>query len=428
MWMKKKLLFCIHNNFFLRHYFSDLKRLEKNFEITILTTNYLINDQYQDRENILRKVKIKDIFYIPFYKSRLERSIYSILSTHIYLFKLKKLINFSEFDICVTDSNFFIWQRIIIDKYISKDCIKIGVATGSIALDLSIFKKLIIGENIDQYINKLHKLRKYNPQKRIPEKNFNKKIYNIKKRFCDVFLDRKFLSYLFQFQNFNYKKKDLKILETDNFDYKVLFHYSNYIFWRNIYNKKETVILAKHSNNCNCKTKKKDKFLFLSSWVSEHDNDEILRQIKHIINFFKLKTKESSDMSEIHIKHHPEECEQNIEKINAEFKKNLPKNTKIVFINKSKLLSEIACNYSMAFGMMSTSLADVRNSCEFIKVYCLKSISTKEHGNDYFLKLLNEDIIFYDDFKGAPDKNLNSYEKYIENHEKIYFSDFIRKI
>ena len=82
----------------------------------------------------------------------------------------------------------------------------------------------------------------------------------------------------------------------------------------------------------------------------------------------------------------------------------------------------------MAFGMMSTSLADVRNSCEFIKVYCLKSISTKEHGNDYFLKLLNEDIIFYDDFKGAPDKNLNSYEKYIENHEKIYFSDFIRKI
>ena len=73
--------------------------------------------------------------------------------------------------------------------------------------------------------------------------------------------------------------------------------------------------------------------------MSEHDNDEILRQIKHIINFFKLKTKESSDMSEIHIKHHPEECEQNIEKINAEFKKTYPKNTKIVFINKSKLLS-----------------------------------------------------------------------------------------
>ena len=65
--------------------------------------------------------------------------------------------------------------------------------------------------------------------------------------------------------------------------------------------------------------------------MSEHDNDEILRQIKHIINFFKLKTKESSDMSEIHIKHHPEEeCEQNIERINAEFKK-LTKNTKNCF-------------------------------------------------------------------------------------------------
>ena len=87
----------------------------------------------------------------------------------------------------------------------------------------SIFKT----KNIPKPLIKIYKINYINLGNIIHKdsrKNFNKKIYNIKKRFCDVFLDRKFLSYLFQFQNFNYKKKDLKILETDNFDYKVLFH------------------------------------------------------------------------------------------------------------------------------------------------------------------------------------------------------------
>ena len=426
--MKKKLLFCIHNHFFLKHYILDLKKLEKDYEITILTSNYLIEKPIKDKEDILQKVKIKDIFFIPFYKIGLERSIYTILSTHIYLLRLKKLIKFKEFDVCVTDSKFFIWQRIVLDKYISKNCKKVGVTTGSIALDLSIFKKLIMGENIEKYIDKLHKLRKYNPEKRVPEKNFYKKLFNIKKRFLDIFLDRKFLSYLFHFQNFNYKERDLKILETDNVDYKVLFHYSNFIFWRSIYPKKENVIFAKHANNCCCKDGQKKKILFLSSSMWGDDKDKILKQIKSVINFFNIKNNEHSEISEIHIKHHPEEQDQNIEKINAEFKKNFSKNIKIVFIDKSKLLNDIVCNYSIAFGMMSTALVDAKNSCEFIKVYCLKSISINEYGDDYYLKLFNEDIVFYDDFKDKPDENINLFKKYIENHNKTDFSDFLRKI
>ncbi len=426
--MKKKILFCIHNYFFLKHYILDLKRLENDYEITIVTSNYLIKNQKNAEEEILQKIKIKNIFFIPFYKVGLERSMLTILSTHLYLLKLKQKISFEKFDICVTDSKFFIWQRIIIDKYISKNCKKIGVATGSIALDLSIFKKLIIGENIEKYISKLHKLRKYNSEKRVPEKNYIKKIINIRKRFLDIFFDRKLLSYLFQFQNFNYKKNDLKIYETDNFDYKVLFHYSNFIFWRNIYKIKENVIFAKHFNNCICKTEKKDKFLFLSSLMWERDKGEALKQVKSIVNFFMIKNKEPLDIVEIHIKHHPMESDQNINKINAEFTKNFPKNTKIVFVDKSKLLTDIACNYSIAFGMMGTALVDVRNSCKHIKVYCLKSLSVKEYGNDYFLKLFNEDIIFYDDFKDTLDENLNLYKEYIQNYDKIDFSDFLRKI
>jgi len=76
---------------------------------------------------------------------------------------------------------------------------------------------------------------------------------------------------------------------------------------------------------------------------------------------------------------------------------------------------------------MSTSLVDVRNACKFIKVYCLKSLSTKEYGNDYFLKLLNEDIVFYDDLKDSTDENLHLYKRYVQNHNKVDFSDFLRK-
>ena len=425
--MKKKLLFCIHNYFYLKHYIVDLKKLRKDYEVTILTTNYLVKNSKFEKNYILQEIKIENIFFIPFYQRGLERPMSTILSTHLYLLKLKQQINFNEFDICVTDSKFFIWQRIILEKYVSKKCKKIGIMTGSIALDLSVFKKLILGENIENFINKLHKLRQYNPEKRVPEKNFFKKIFNIKKRFLDIFFDRKILSYLFQSQNFDYKEKDFKILETDDFDYKVLFHYSNFIFWRKIYKKKENVIFAKHANNCKCNNSQKNKFLFLSSMLWGRNKEEISEQIKSIINFFKTKNNDSSNKVEIHIKHHPEESDQIIENINRELKKNITEKIKIVFVDKSKLLNDIACDYSIAFGMMSTALVDVKNACKFIKVYCLKSLSIKEYGNEYFLKLFNENINFYDDIKDLPDENLQKYQRYIQNYDKIDFSDFLKK-
>ena len=60
--MKKKLLFCIHNHFYLKHYILDLKKLEKDFEISILTSNYLIKNPKLEKDSIFREIKIKDIF------------------------------------------------------------------------------------------------------------------------------------------------------------------------------------------------------------------------------------------------------------------------------------------------------------------------------------------------------------------------------
>ena len=90
--MKKKILFCIHNYFFLRSYILDLKRLEKNFDITIIVSNYLIDDKKKEESIKLKKeINFKNFFIVPYYKNgEMKRSFSSILYTHLYLLKKKK--------------------------------------------------------------------------------------------------------------------------------------------------------------------------------------------------------------------------------------------------------------------------------------------------------------------------------------------------
>ena len=425
--MKKKLLFCIHNYFFLKHYILDLKQLEKYFEITIITSNYLVTDQNYEYKKLNEETNIKNIYFVPFYKEEMQRSLYSIFLTHLFLIRLKKKINFKKFDTCITDSKFFIWERIIIDNFLYKKCRLIGVATSSMPLDLSVFKKVLEGESIDNFVNKLHKLRQYKIGNRVKEKKFYLKLKNIKNRYLDIIVDRKILSYIFYFRNFNYKKYDLNIMETDNFDYKIIFHYANYLFWKKLYKKKDNVILAVHENSCSCENKNKDKILFISSSWQE-SKEKISDQIDKIINFLKIKTSEYPLINEFHVKHHPMESNQKINFINDLFIEKIGKTIKLRFIDKEHSLNEIACDYQISYGMMSTALSDVKKACNKNKVYCLKSINVDEFGDDYFLKLLNEDIIFYDDIKNEVDKNANQYDKYIQNVNKVKFSNFIKDI
>jgi hypothetical protein len=92
---------------------------------------------------------------------------------------------------------------------------------------------------------------------------------------------------------------------------------------------------------------------------------------------------------------------------------------KVKFLDTRTSLYDIACNYDIAFGMTSTALVDIKKNCNKIKVYCLKSLSVHEYGKNYFLKLLNEDIIFYDDIKNCFDSNMNIYKKtFIKIHRK----------
>ena len=425
--MKKKLLFCIHNYFFLKHYILDLKNLEKDFEITVITSNYLVTNQKDEHIKFNEQTNIKDLFFVPFYKHKMERSFSSIFSTHLFLMRLKKKINFNKFDTCITDSKFFIWQRIIADNFLHKKCRFIGVATGSIPLDLSVFKKLLKGESIDNFINNLHKLRHYDTGKRKKEKNLYLKLQNIKNRYLDILVDRKIFSYFFYFRNFNYKKYDLNIMETDNYDYKITFHYANYVFWSKWYKKKESVILATHENNCSCNHENKDKILFVSSsWMDS--KEKISDQVDKIINFLKKKMNEFPNIKEFHIKHHPMENEQMIKIINDLFLDKISQTVMLKFIDKEQSLNEIACDYQISYGMMSSALNDLKNACNKTKVYCLKSINVDEFGDDYFLKLFNEDIIFYDDVKNQIDTNVNQYDKYIKSVKRVKLSNFIKDL
>ncbi len=67
-------------------------------------------------------------------------------------------------------------------------------------------------------------------------------------------------------------------------------------------------------------------------------------------------------------------------------------------------------------------------SCKNIKIYCIKSLSKEKHGDDYFLKLLNEKIIFYDDEKDTNDENYKKYENLVQKKETEDFSSLIFKL
>lgn len=425
--IKRELLFCFHSYYLLKNYILDIKNLTNDFEITIIISNHLIENNNLVLDEIKKKINVKNVYIIPFYSKNDERSLLSILLTHLNLKILKKKISFKEFEVCVSDAKYFVWTRIILEELLSEHCKKIGVVTGSIALNLEIFKKILQGDKIEKYINQIHKLREYKQIKRKKEKNFYKKFLNIKKRIYDNYIDRKILSYIFYARNFNYKKFDLNLLETDQFDKKIVFHYSNYLFWNHWYRNKN-VVLCRHENKCTCKENNKKKAIFLSSMMKENKID-LSKQIDNVYGFFNKKIRNEIDIRELHIKHHP--SEPNKEIINQIFENKNKDKIQIKFLNDEISLSEISCEYDIAFGMLSSSLCNLKSECKKIKVYCLKSLcvdAIEEKREEYFLKLFNEDIIFYDDYKNQIDENVKKFDKHVQDIERLKFSDFLKNL
>tara|TARA_B100000886_G_C20426274_1_gene494218 strand:+ start:5227 stop:6519 length:1293 start_codon:yes stop_codon:yes gene_type:complete len=397
--MKKKLLFCIQNPFALDNLFEDIKFLQKSFDITILTTNYLINEDNKEKyENFRRKAKIENLFFLPFYKKgKTSRNIKSMFCTHIFLKNLKKKINFQNFDVCISDGKFFIWQRIILDQFIKKEAIQIGLVLDPVLLPLKEFKELLDGGNVNDITKKLHKLREV--------KSLEKKKNSILKRFQNVYIrqrdllfDRKVLSTIFHKNEFSYKESDFRLMETDRFDYKLCFFYSSYYFWEKIYSKK--CFLIKLKNDCSCDERliqKKGKALFLSTMWSNYKKHEnfLEEKIDRIVIFFDSLKKKNKHLYQLDFRFHPMENKEIIYQVkDLILKKNL---SFVKFEVQNTPLYNLVCNYSYVIGALSGSLSYVKNFCNNIDVYCLKSLSENYSGEYYYLKLINEKIKHYDD-------------------------------
>ncbi len=400
--MKKKLLFCIQNPFALDNLFEDIKFLNKSFDITILTTNYLINEDIKEKYlNFKRKTKVENLLFIPFYiKGKTTRSIKSMVSTHIFLKDLKKKVDFNIFDFSISDSKFYVWQRIILDQYLQKRTIQIGLALDSVLLPLNKFKELLDGKNVHDITSKIHKLRELKSLKK-KKKTIFKKFQNVYIRQRDLIFDRKILSMIFHKKNFDYKESDFRLMETNRFDYKICFFYSSYYFWEKIYNKK--CFLIKLKNDCSCDkeaTQKKSKALFLSTLWSNYKNHEnyLEEKINRILTFFDWLRKKNKDLCQLDFRFHPMENKEIISLVkDIILKKNL---SFVKFEVQNTPLSNLVCDYSFAIGALSGSLSYIKNFCNNIDVYCLKSLSENYAGEYYYLKLINENIKHYDDIDG----------------------------
>ena len=133
-------------------------------------------------------------------------------------------------------------------------------------------------------------------------------------------------------------------------------------------------------------------------------------------------------LSNLDIRHHPRGINFNKDLFNKQISNNLNNHIKFNILDDDKPISDIACEYEIAFGMMSAVLDGFSASCKTLKVFCLKSLSKERFGEEYFLKLLNENIFFYDDENNELDRNYNRYTKNLKKEKKQNFSQFILDI
>jgi hypothetical protein len=435
--MKKKLLICIQNSYALNQYEDDFRELSNKFDITLVTTNNLVDsDKKEKLKKFANSISIDKFFIVPFYSNEygLSRNIYDIINTHFFLIKLKKKINFNDFSICISDNKFFIWQRIILETFLKKKCIQIGVNHDVITMPVQNFKELLDGKDIYTLVKSMHKLREVHKKKK-KKNNILTKIQNVKKRFLDLIIDRRFISHIFHKRNFNYNSLDFNLgSESQKFDHKITFFYSSFYFWDKWYNNGQVYLCSKLAK-CICKDSKKDQILFLSTgkiFVKPFNNsDNTILMMNNVVdrvsNFAKKIKNEESSITKLNIKHHPRALEENKKIFEEKLKENIQDILSIGTIDTNDNITKIGCDYKVAFAGVSSALKYL-DSCKNIKIYCLKSLSKEKHGDDYFLKFLNESIIFYDDERDIKDENYKKYQNIVQKKEAEDFSSLILKL
>tara|TARA_B100001057_G_scaffold472930_1_gene536773 strand:- start:23441 stop:24733 length:1293 start_codon:yes stop_codon:yes gene_type:complete len=427
----KNILLCMHNFFVVINLQFIIKDLAKNYSITLVTTSQNLNHTPEEIEILKKKLDLKKIIILPLYIEKKKN-----FSSLVNSFKtIKQLLNNNSFISCIVDNNLDIWTKVITNDFKKKNKKIIGIKHDSLALNTEKVEEFLLNGNIENILNSTHKLREIKSKINInsnslPKQNKLLSLFKKLKRFNNLFLERYLIPYIFFKKTFGYSKLDL----STGFDDKTInniicLFYTGYVFWGSLYNFKKTYYV-KYKNNCTCSKmikKNKKKILFLGSLLWESDTDLLSNQINNLIKFVTKILLENKEITELDIKLHPEEKLENkskIIKLLSESK--IP--IKINYIDQISLI-EHSCDYYAAFGMLSSALFYVSSSCKFIDVYCLKSLSDHRYKK-YYLKLFNENIIFYDDINNCIENQSEVFNQMVfdKNIEKKDIIDVIKNI
>ena len=91
-------------------------------------------------------------------------------------------------------------------------------------------------------------------------------------------------------------------------------------------------------------------------------------------------------------------------------------------------LNYLSCNYSYAFGALSGALVYLKKFCNNLEVYCLRSLSEEIYGEYYFLKMINEGIIHYDDINNIYLNNMQFINKKELDVKRYELDEFLFSI
>jgi hypothetical protein len=395
----KKLLICIHNFFVVVNLQYIIKQLSKNYSITLVITSQNLDLSKEQLSDYKKRLNLNDLIVLPIYKHNKK----NIIELTISFLKIKKLLYKNDFKACLVDNNLDVWLKVITNNFKKSGKKIIGIKHDSLALNTSKVEEFLLNGNVDNILATTHKLRevtlKIENSNRIIKSNLNifKNLLKKIKKLFFLFFERYFLPFLFFGNTFGYSKLDLSTgFDNKTINQVICLFYTGYIFWGSVYGFDKTFYVS-YKNNCKCssdKTKSKTKILFLASLLWEKELNLLNNQITKLKEFISKIIDENKNINQIDIKLHPEETLENVIKIKKIIsEKKIP--LKINYLENISLIEE-SCNYKLAFGMVSSSLYYASSSCDQIDVYCLKSLSS--HNFDkYYLKLFNENIIFYDD-------------------------------
>lgn len=426
--MKKNIIIGFHNPYLILENLELISKIGKLGNVYLISTNRYLTKSDKARILQLKKKKIiKDyvIFYRYFANSN-NLNLFSIFFNYFYILKKIKSLSKIAIHLCILGSNVFMWERIITEKVINKDCKLLIYQPDMLTLPLITIKELYSNLPIKNIISKIHKSR----QIKINKKNISKdsiNIMNIINKKIDLF-DRIILGKIFFRKKFTYRKLDTNIwMDTEKTRIDSIFTYFKTlkIYWKKIYPKVKVKLISKYSD-CKCKSINwKKKILLLG------DDIEFPKEIQRE-NFTSLKrdidiilSQDSKNITQIDIKPHPGSLDKN-NFILKEFLKNKFNNIQINLLNKSTLLEQISCSYKIAIGAFGTGLFKIAQSCNYCKVIGLTSqsknyyIMNGEDGKNCWLKVKNTGIgIIKDD--GSFSINTFKRQKRKKNFKTFFY-------